>query len=478
MEPFLYLAHAVLGLILFATRAIAPALRARFTGVISLIGFGLAVAVFAAARSAGEWRTTSGHEPTLQIAAIGVGAAWFLLAALGYAAGPVRPQLGLIVGAASTALLLFATNDWVVPALLFWIATSAAAVAATPLVPGGFGMRLALAVADAAFTAGLIVHFLGTETWSLATATGDITFWLFAGAAAARLLAAVAAVESHAAPVVPPLVASTFVLPLARQDEFSALVGLALVACALAAAVSALIRRAPTFAHIAVWPLALMLGISFAEPDVAVKAALGGVAAAAALSLWPYSAGRGQNERGLLIAAVPATAGFGAVVGAAVAAFARAVEAQEVAESLPWTALAALLPLGFAAGVALGCRIARAREAEDYAPSAVLATWALLAFSLVLGLSPDARIGFDGDARPVVLVVVALAAGAAAARWGARNAAAYATALAPLEPVEVSIPAPRPRLARWLGVAASVIATATVFATGALTVEGLRRGFL
>jgi hypothetical protein len=191
----------------------------------------------------------------------------------------------------------------------------------------------------------------------------------------------------------------------------------------------------------------------------------------------PWTGSRAGFERGLLVAAVPLTAGFGIVTAGATVSFERATGASTRLASAPWTAVAALLPAALAGGVVLAGRAART-AARGLVPEAVLATWALLAASVVVGLAPgilggsDTGLGASGGVAFLQGVALAVGIGAAVAtrRWGlALDLPATRTTL------DAPAPAPLPRQLAW---ASGAIAVATAGAAGWLTVWGLQVGFL
>jgi small-conductance mechanosensitive channel len=203
--------------------------------------------------------------------------------------------------------------------------------------------------------------------------------------------------------------------------------------------------------------------------------------------LWPLSPGRGRAERGLILTFAPATAGFVVVVGAARAAFARAVEGASAgpfggASSIEWTVASALLPVTLAAGVVVGVRVARQSEPAGFEPAAVVGTWVVFAAAIVLGLSARAVLGVSAEVlgppeRVVGLSVAALAAGLAAARVARRKRTPL-----PAEPrgdaFRMELPPVWPRAARVASASAPALVALALGATMWLTYEGLREGFL
>ncbi|HYI45383.1 MAG TPA: hypothetical protein VE174_07990, partial [Actinomycetota bacterium] len=207
------------------------------------------------------------------------------------------------------------------------------------------------------------------------------------------------------------------------------------------------------------------------------QAAAAGLLAGTSVLLWPLAEGRAQIERGLLVAFVPPSAGFAAIVAAAVASFDQATATQEVLEAVPWTAVTALLPAAVAAGVMLGARVGRRVEAEHYQPSAVIATWVLFFTVLAAGLWPRA-IGSGGGAsgRIFALNVLAVIAGVIAARFGVRPSThAPAASAGSVNLSLAALPRSSARPVEW---AAASIAVAALLCTGWYLLRGLQLGFL
>lgn len=272
---------------------------------------------------------------------------------------------------------------------------------------------------------------------------------------------------------IPLLVGSAFALvpSLSAGDEVA--IALPLLGAGMLTALWCAIRS-PQIVLIAGWVVATMLALAFIEPEALGKAASAAILAATAALAWPWTGGRAGPERGLLVALVPLTVGFGPIVGGASASFERASTAGSVVGAAPWTAFAALLPAALAVGVTMGAAIARRAEPETYRPAAVLATWAIAALALVLGLTGGAEVGLDlgGELR---LYVVAVSLAVAAARFAPRQP--VLVEIVGSEPAlgVYAVPSSVSKLAELAGLA--LIASASVGALW-LTYVGLRTGFL
>jgi hypothetical protein len=282
--------------------------------------------------------------------------------------------------------------------------------------------------------------------------------------------------------VVPLLVGSAFALvPYTRGPDIE-WVALGLLLWSLGLAVWATVRRHADLALVGAWFGSTMLAVSLVVPAAAARAAVAALLAGSVAVLWPESLGRAQPERGLLFAIVPATAGFGAIVGATLVSFDRATAADAVLDAVPWVGMAALAPVVLGFGVALGAMYGRRLEPEHYSVIAVIATWALLAAAVVIGLSPSAELGFSSlrgsEARAPWLHLVAVIVGAIAARVASVRTTGrvdIGELGGPVEPGVSEVPRP---LARALPAAAVGLALLALGATLWLTYRGLDTGFL
>ena len=478
MEWALCLGHAVLGALLLPLSRADAATRRRGIELVAAAGAGLGVALIGAGAAGGRaWRSVAFEPDTAVPAGFAIACSWVVVGAVGARRG--RVEEAALAGAASAGLALAATGGFVVPALVFWLCSSLA-VAALAGVGGARRVWAALAASDAAVCAASIAYVVSEDTWAVGTSSGGVAFWLFAVAATARgaiYLAGPGSAAGTRASAVAPLMAGGAVTLAVRAGRPEPGVALAVLAIAGAALGWALWKDRLSARLVAAWPAGLALAICFVAPGHAPLAGAVAALAAGAGALMPHTGDRAGFERGLGVAAVPLTAGFGVVAAGATVSFERATGAATSLTSAPWTAVTALLPAALAGGVVLAARTARA-DAREMVPEAVLATWALLAASVVVGLAPGILGGSDtglGASGGVALLQGAALAGAigavvAARRWGVvLDAPAERAWARPLE--EAAFPRP----VMW---ASAITGVATAGAAGWLTVWGLSVGFL
>jgi hypothetical protein len=181
---------------------------------------------------------------------------------------------------------------------------------------------------------------------------------------------------------------------------------------------------------------------------------------------------------------LPLTAGWMAIVGAAVTAFDRAGDSSADGP-LVWRLIAGLLPLTVAAGIALAGRVARQSAPDVYEARAAWATRALFAAGLCLGLLPPSALGLARDALGDPDGILALNGGAVALAFVA-GAIAYRRGPRVAEGVEDPVEAGGGTLvysedqadtAVMVGVF-SLIALGSLAAVIYLAIEGLSYGFL
>ena len=483
MLPLLYLSHAAIGVFMLFTLPLPAADRPRLIRFGAFAGMAAAVGLFFFRGADASWGAATLRPGSAAVVAAAILCAWTLVAAVASASG--RWDVGALVGAAGTGLALFAASDWVVPALLFWVVVSLATAASLPPERRSGEVWLALALSDACLVGGLVASSLEAETWTMPEA---VEGWLLMPLAAAVILRtgvlAGAGIWGSGAgaqvALLPLVIASGFALlpSVSTGTEVAIALGLLLVAIGLAAwTVSATV---PRVAIVGSWLSGMMLAVAWIAPEVLARAGVAAVLGVTAVALWPASAGRAQAERGLLLAAVPLTVGFGVVVGGAAASFERATTSGSVLESAPWSAFAALLPVALAAGVTMAAALARRLEPERYEPAAVLATWGIAAIALVLGISPRPDLAFSGGGaaatRGMWLYVVALAAAAAAARYiGPRGPLVAMKEASMPHPAAPVLSGP---VARGAAIAAAVAGGAAATAVAWFTYTGLRNGFL
>lgn len=469
---WLTLGHALVGLsALFWLRASdeEQATAARWA---SGIGIALAVASWLARDASWTWRTVSLGSTDASLIAAAVGGAWVLVAA-----DPRRHSLQVAsVGFAATGLALFATNLWVVPALLFWTVSSISLIALDPYASPA--SRLVLAACDLAVVVALGIAALDSASWS---ARGGLDGWpawvaLVAGIVRTGALPAfgVWGLQAASLPLVTVGAFAVLRLPgdLARPGVVLALMAFALFSAGWTATV-----RRPTAGILGAWVVALMAACGYLVPEARPRAAVTAAVAVALASLWPIAQGRAGAERALVLALVPATLGFGVVLAAAGGAFSLAAEQPAARDALPWTVIAALLPVAVAAGVWVGAAMGRRREPEHYEPSAVIATWALVALAVAAGLAPTAELSWPAGGRGTWLSGLAVIVGVAAARFLPHRAAPAAMVDAPEVPERTHLRLPRAFAGGVIGLTGVAI-TALIAVSLWVTYRGLLVGFL
>jgi hypothetical protein len=460
------------------------------------VGFGLFLMF--SAQSEETWRT-AGFTGAVACVGAAIVCSWLIAGVSD--AGRGRWQTCVLIGVAASGAALAAGNQWVVPALLFWVSSSVALAALCSESRGRVAVWLALFASDACLVAGLIGNALDTESWAVPQ---SLTGWPLAVVLASAVIRAGAlprtgiwgALESDGASALPLISAGAFTAVTWALGDPVPWLGVGLVVVAILTAIWGLLRSELSAPLVGAVPVALALGVAVAEPGAAVAAGVAAVIAVALVALWPVLAGRGETPRALHIAFVPPTIGFLAVVAAAVATFDRAVEADRIADIVVNTLFSALLPVALAVSVALGTRIARSGlEFEEGAAESPIdprvisaAAWALLAASVAMTIVPPEVLGMEGrpldSARVRVLLGIATAIGAGAAYLTARKT----TAIAPAEgaedriPLEISFrplaPATEQRSGKVLGYVAALLALATLASVGWFTVYGMRLGFL
>lgn len=478
----LILVHAVLGAACVFLRGLPASQRASGLRFLAAAGALAGALLFVVRDSSGSWGTMEFSSQRLGLVALAIFCGWLLVLA-GDEGDEARWDLGALVGAGGTALGVLATTRWIVPVLLFWVALSFACIA----VPRDRGTRahvaLAVGLSDALFVGGVVTEALTSEAWSLPARLEGAPLYLVAAAVVVRagivpvagIGAALGRIEGA---MIPLLVGSAFAVLPFTSGGGEIVVALPLLLYAAGAIAWSLVSDRPHLALVISWPVATMLSIAWIAPEALARAGATSVIAVALVSLWPSAAGRAQSERGLVLAALPATVGFGAIVAGAAASFHRAVDETLVLAAIPWDAFAALLPVVLAGGVALGASIGRRTELEHFRPVAVLSTWALALAALLVGLSPAPELGFSPESGPagraVPLIVLALVAGVGAARF------------APKELVTASAPRPAPppgvldlgRAGVWIGRVSMGIFAVSAAAVLWLTYAGLAVGFL
>jgi hypothetical protein len=480
----LYAVHSLLALVLAAGMLCPRGWRRPILVVTAVLGCagGLALALDVGSESV--WRSTTLEQPSGAIAGSAVACAWLLAGVLGN-----RRTLGsaALMGLASSGLLLASLNDWIVPALLFWLASSVAVMLLLASDGIRVGALFAVALSDLALVGALSLHALDDSTWTLPSSLDGLGLWLALGALVVRTgaIPAIGVWESlgtRSAPALPLLVGGSLALlgPLVAGAEQWAAVG-ALVGgltCCLVALTAPELR----IAVVGAWPVWLSLGLLLAAPDTLRVASVAALLAVTATALWPPTEALGRGPRGFLLGTLAGTPGFLALVAGATLAFERATEASTPGVSATWSALAALLLLVVAAGVALGARIARQTGPGEADPLAGWSMRALFLVALALGLAPPSLWGLPehllGERSPWLIGAgLALALGAALAAHRGSPSAAPTTEPMEAHPGVIVYASEGEDVAVMVGVAA-LIGLGSLAAVVYLAVEGLSYGFL
>lgn len=477
MIPILFLSHTVIAIAAVLLKGLDRGPRERFAQGAAVAGGVSGLALFFASPLLGDtWRTTEMTPSGTRLAGIAIAAAWIVVAVGERSRGEGRWDVVALTGVASTAMCLFSVNRWTVPALLFaGIASlSIALLHERPGVAVG-----ATATGMTLLGGSLLWHVVHEGEWSLPVPLTDMRLWMAVAAAVAFALVPILSdSEKRPGPTAPLALGLAFAILGSVARGAGPVVALALVVAALVAVVRSLFVEKASQREVLAWVVALTVGLAALSPNlyVTTRAGIAGILGAAAIALWPLSLGRGQIERGILVAFVAVTAGSNALAAAATHAFDRATTLEEVLEAAPWAAISGILPIALAAGVALGALVGRNPEPEEYTRSGVLGSWTLVVLSVIVGLFPylgDAA-GDGGIAGPG-LYIVAVVAGLGAARYAGSLGAAPIPPTRTSRFLEVPIHVPWPRAAQ---LAVVTLGAATAVALVALTYQGLRLGFL
>jgi len=427
----LYSVHSLLAVVLTAGALAPRGWRRPILLVTALVGV---IAGMALALTAGDetvWRSTTLGQPRGVIAGATVACGWLLAGALGSDKTLGSAALG---GLASTGLLLATQGDWIVPALTLWLASSVALIALVSRGTLRVGVLLALGISDLALVGAFALHALDERLWTVPSSLDGLPLVLAAAAFVVRSGALPRAgiweaLDSEAAPALPLLLGGPLAMlggPLSGAGTWFAVASLG---GALVLGASALVGSELRLSVVGSWPAWLCLGLIATAPAVLIPAALAAVLAASVVALWPATHGMGRAGRGILVGFLPLTAGWIAIVGAAVAAFDRA-GAGPGGRSPSWNLIAGLLPLTVAAGIALAARVARQTAPASSAATATWAGRALLVAGICIGLLPPSALGLARDTLGDLGGVLALngaavglsvVAGAIAYRWGSRG---------------------------------------------------------
>lgn len=488
MNPvILYSVHTLLAVVLAAgvfapRRWRRPILLAAAT--VGCLG-GIALAVVAGDETV--WRSTTLGQPRGAIVGAAVACAWLLAGSLGDdrtlgAAG--------LVGLACSGVLVATLGDWVVPALVLWLASSVALVALVSQHELRVGALLSIGVSDLALVGAFTLHALDERVWTTPQSLDGLPLALALASFVVRsgalpLTGVWETLDSRAAPALPLLLGGPLALlgvPLSGSGPWfsvAALVaGVGLCGAALAAGELRL-------SLLGSWPVWLSLGLLVADPAALQPAALAALLAVSMVALWPATRGGARAGRGFLLGFLPPTAGWVAVAATAVLAFGRAGGASPGGQSAAWGLIAGLLLVAVAAGVALAARIARQSASSS---SDMLATWAARSLFLAgvgFGLARPSAFGLVRDLLGDLERVLALN-GAALALAVVAGTIAYRRGAPKAEIVGADVEASggtlvysedRADTAVMVGIFA-LIALGTLAAVVYLAVEGLSYGFL
>ena len=484
MSPvILYSVHAALGAVLAASIFAPRGWRRVVLMTAATIGSasGIALAVVASIDES-VWRSTTLGQPRGVVAGAAVACAWLLAGALG---DERALGAGALVGLASSGILLATLNDWVLPALVLWIASSVALVALVSQAELRVGALLAIGVSDLALVGALALQSLDERVWTMPESLSGLPLGLalvslVVRSGAVPLAGVWETLDSPAAPALPLLLGGPLALlgvPLSGSGPW---VTVAALVVALGLCVATLMLRRLRLALLGSWPVWLGLGLMIAAPAALQPAALATLLAVTMVALWPVTRGVARAAGGLLIGFVPPTAGWVAIVATAVPAFDRGA-----GRAVAWALIAGLLPLTVAGGVALAARLARLSGPNSTDVRATVAVGALFIAGLVTGLvSPsvlgparnalgdfDRVLALNGAVLMLALVAGAVAylRGAGATEPGVRDPEASVAALVYSED--------RADTAVLVGVFA-LIGLGTLAIVVYLAVEGLSYGFL
>lgn len=476
MVPVLLFSHALIAVAALAVKGLEREPRERFCQGAAVAGGCLGLALFFGSPLLEDsWRTTELTPPGTRLAGLAIAAAWIIVAVSERSRGHGRWDVVALTGVASTALCLYAVNQWTVPALLF----AGIGSLAIALLHERAGVELgATALGMSLLAAALLWHTIDEQTWDLPMPLSGARMWLAVAAAITFALVPILSdSEERPNPAGPLVLGLAFATLGSVARGAGPVAALSLVVVALVAVVRSLLAQKASRRVVLAWVVALTLGLAVLTPKlyVTTRAGIAAILAASAVALWPLSLGRGQIERGILVAFVAVTAGFNALAAAATHSFERATSFERVMEAAPWAAISGLLPVALAAGVALGALVSRNPEPEGYTRSGVLGSWALVSLSVIVGVFPYLGDGAEGGVAGPGLYVVALIAGIGAARYAGGLGAAEEPPPSTARFLDVPIHITWPRVAELAVVAMGVITAAAVIG---ITYQGLRLGFL
>jgi hypothetical protein len=478
LVPVLLLAHAAIAAVLLVGAALPAPARHRLVQGASVVGMIAAAAVYPIAD---RWRTLDLGEPQAKVAAIGVAVAWLLVLVGERRRGDWR--IAAAVGVASSGLLIAAPNRWVVPLLVFGSIATCAVTVGLRDARASILARLAIVAGDVLIACGLVETALSSGTWMRPEGLDGWPLWavvagLLLRGGALPLTGLWGTLGTSATPMVALVVAGTFAIPLWSLNA-EPWVAVALLAASLAVGAWTLLHRELRIGLVATWPVLFGLATAFASSRAEASAGIQAVLGCAAVALWPWTIGRAQVERGVLLAFLPLTAGFAAIALAASTAFEAATRVSGLWTFVPWVLVVGLLPLGLLAGVLLGARVGATPEEEAFEPSAVLAVWALVAAAAVLWLTAPHGVGEprgEGAVLQIGAVVGAVAAGAMAR--GRPLPAVHEPARVPVAFRRTIVEVRRPATSRLVSNATLMLGLAGAAFVVWFTLDGLQSGFL
>ena len=428
------------------------------------------------------WRSTTLGQPRGVIAGAAVACAWLLAGALG---DDRTLGSGALVGLASSGVLLATLNDWVVPALVLWLASSIALVALVSQTELRVGAMLAIGVSDLALVGAFALHSLDERVWTMPESLGGLPLGLALASLVLRSGAVPLAgvwetLDSRAAPTLPLFLGGPLALlgvPLSGAGPWVAVAALVAALCLCGASLMLTQLRLSVLGS---WPVWLSLGLLVAAPAALQPASLAALFAVTMVALWPATRGVARAAGGFLLGFVPPTVGWVAIVATAVVAFDKGA-----GRDAAWALIAGLLPLTVAGGVALAARLVRQSAPSLSNLRTTVAVSALFIAGLGTGLAPPTVLGLSRDtlgdfdrvmALNGAVLLLAFVAGVIAHLRGAGTA----------EPVTLEVEASaapfvysedRADTAVMVGVFA-LIALGALAVVIYLAIEGLSYGFL
>ena len=474
MTPVLFFGHGFLALLVMSCALSGDdGLRERIVRVAGWTGVVMGIVTVLLRSDLAPWRGTAIEPGPAAVAGASIACAWGLTLALEL--GRDRWWVAAAVGVGATGLILFAGALWTVPALLFWVTMTAALGLCA--ARGDRWSWLLLAIGDAALV-GVLLGSAGRGSWLLpATTVGasliplGIVIALRTGAV--PFLGPTALIGTRVAATLPLWGGSGFVLLARLSPEAAGIPAAGALIVALSVVALSTARRSIDPRVIAVWPLALGLGLCLASPRAAEAAAVGAIVSLSAVVLWPEALDRGRLARAFVLSAGLPNVAFAALATAAADSFARVTARGDAIDTAAWVTTSGLLPITLGSGVALGALSLRTRTGDGYRPEATFMTWLLLGASALAGAVLGAGSVFAalGGTGAVGLFAVALTVAVfAALRTGSDATPVVATTDFVLQPSMHGLAPPR--------VVTPVLFWAVFVALSWLTIEGLRVGFL